>query len=61
MKNQFFGDNRDLFKYDLILSVVKGVDQIRQFTFIPMLTKDYGNHGNQINRRIARAYLFLLS
>lgn len=55
MKNQFFGDNRDLLKYDLILSVVNGVDQIEQFTFIPMLTEDSGDHGNQIDRRIARA------
>lgn len=55
MKNQFFGDNRDLFKYDLILSVVKGFDQVGQFTFIPMLTEDSGDHGNQIDRRLARA------
>ena len=55
MKNQFFGDNRDLFKYDLILSVVKGIDQVKQFTFIPMLTEDSGDHGNQIDRKRAKA------
>jgi hypothetical protein len=55
MTNQFFGDNRDLFKYDLVSEIVSSINSINQFSFIPMLTKDYGSHGNQINRDKAKA------
>ncbi len=37
MKNQYFGDNRDLFKYDLIQYIMDR-DLVSSFTFIPMLT-----------------------
>lgn len=40
MKNKYFGDIRDLFKYDLITEIMKGVRSLQRFTFIPMLTKD---------------------
>jgi hypothetical protein len=40
VKNQYFGDIRDLFKYDLITEIIKGINEINQFTFIPMLTQD---------------------
>jgi len=42
MKDQWFGDDRDLFKYDLIYTIVhtKRVGLPRHFTFIPMLTND---------------------
>lgn len=48
MKNQYFGDYRDMFKYDLILEVMKNVQSIDRFSFIPMLTefKD-DNDGNK--------------
>jgi hypothetical protein len=39
MKNQNFGDNRDLLKYDLIYEVFKTCP-IGRFTYIPMLTPD---------------------
>jgi hypothetical protein len=39
MKNQYFGDKRDLFKYDLWLEIAKGCG-IKRHTFIPMLTPD---------------------
>ncbi len=61
MKNQYFGDNRDLFKYDLILRVVKEIDSINHFMFIPMLTPDVPNNkstkrdGEKRNRRNAKA------
>jgi hypothetical protein len=55
MRNEFFGDNRDLFKYDLIKEVILGIQTINNFTFIPMLTKDIGKHGNQIDRNKAKA------
>jgi hypothetical protein len=37
MKNQYFGDKRDLFKYDLWLEIAKRLG-IKKHTFIPMLT-----------------------
>jgi len=37
MKNQYFGDNRDLFKYDLILRIIKEIGSVNHFTFVPML------------------------
>ncbi|MBN1763611.1 MAG: hypothetical protein JW878_11170 [Methanomicrobia archaeon] len=40
MKNQYFGDVRDLFKYDLILAIMRGLSTLQGFTFIPMLTED---------------------
>jgi hypothetical protein len=55
MRNQFFADNRDLFKYDLILEIVSTINLLNQFFFIPMLTQDHGTHGNQINRHKAKA------
>ncbi|MFH0903667.1 MAG: hypothetical protein V1854_00570 [Methanobacteriota archaeon] len=40
MKNKYFGDIRDLFKYDLIECIMRGIYSLHGFTFIPMLTKD---------------------
>ena len=44
MKNQYFGDDRDLFKYDLVHKIInaKCADLPTRFTFIPMLTEDEG-------------------
>lgn len=48
MKNQYVGDNRDLFKYDLITEIIKGLKLQQRFTFIPMLTpNDASNQGNE--------------
>jgi hypothetical protein len=56
MKNQYFGDTRDLFKYDLILRVMEGIPSIRSLTFIPMLTPDdESTHGNRTDHRRAKA------
>lgn len=50
MKNQYFGDKRDLFKYDLITKIVEGINSIKYFTFIPMLTDNDGkSDGNKRN------------
>lgn len=55
MKNQYFGDNRDLFKYDLIC-YIKEADLVNHFTFIPMLTKnDNTKQGGERNREKAKA------
>lgn len=55
MKNQYFGDNKDLFTYDLIYHIMlNGLTS--HFTFIPMLTGNGVNqHGAKYNRDKARA------
>jgi hypothetical protein len=40
VKNQYFGDRNDFYKYDLALSLVEQVDALRAFTLVPMLTPD---------------------
>ena len=56
MKNQYFGDIRDLFKYDLIYQIIKKIDSINHFIFIPMLTEnDGGRDGNKKDYNIAKA------
>ncbi len=44
MKNQYFADTRDLFKYDLVLEFL-AEGGLSRFTFIPMLTKDEPGYG----------------
>ena len=41
MKNQYFADRRDYFKYDFIIYLVQSL-ALGKFTFIPMLTPDNG-------------------
>src|SRR5687768_13727041 len=51
MKNQYFANGRDLFKYDLLLDVLAGVPELRRLTFIPMLTpNDASSEGNRLLR-----------
>lgn len=38
MKNQYFGDKRDFFKFDLVLTLIEHLKPKRSFTYIPMLT-----------------------
>ena len=40
MKNQYFGDRRDLFKYDLWLTLARELSGVRALTLVPMLTAD---------------------
>lgn len=55
MKNQYFGDTRDLFKYDLVLDLLLKSD-LKHFVLIPMLTENECNtHGGRINYRKAKA------
>ena len=55
MKNQYFGDNKDLFTYDLVLQIIQA-GLVEHFTFIPMLTSNDGTgHGEKCNRDKARA------
>jgi len=49
MKNQYFGDRRDLFKYDLLLDLVESHGS-RRLTFIPMLTPNDGSGEGGLTR-----------
>ena len=40
LKNQYFGDRNDLFKYDLLIHLASSLPQIDRLTFIAMLTLD---------------------
>ncbi len=40
MKNQYFADRNDYFKYDLCIFLAENLPRIKRFTFIPMLTAD---------------------
>ncbi len=55
MKNQYFGDSRDLFKYDLVISLMLDYNLSKNFIFVPMLTRDTGNsHGSITNYKIGK-------
>ncbi len=43
MKNKYFGDKRDYFKYDLMIFLAHTLPDIQRFTFIPMLTANDGS------------------
>lgn len=54
MKNQYFGDDRDVFKYDFALAVLRGTP-LNRFTFVPMLTPpDDSGHGD-VDKRSSSA------
>jgi len=55
VKNQYFGDNKDLLKDDLVLMIMQA-GLVKHFTFVPMLTEPDGtNHGEKADRSYARA------
>lgn len=48
MKNQYFGDTRDLFKYDLINELISKTKPVKNITLLPMLTEnDKSAHGSK--------------
>ncbi len=50
MKNQYFGDVKDLFKYDLVQWLIECLPAVDSFTFITMLTLNDGrSDGNKLN------------
>ena len=52
MKNQYFGDKRDLFKFDLVLDVMAATG-LAALTYVPMLTlPDDRNHGRLTPRAL---------
>lgn len=55
MKNQYFGDIRDLFKYDLIKSIMEQTSSLQGTSIIPMLTKpEKRSDGNKRNFEMAK-------
>lgn len=40
MNRMFFGDTRDLFKFDLVRHIMKAFPELASFTFVPMLTEE---------------------
>ena len=51
MKNQYFGDIRDLFKYDLIQNIVGQSELLERCIWVPMLTdNDVGRDGERRSR-----------
>ena len=38
MNVRYFGDTRDLFKFDLVRHIMKSLPELAGFTFVPMLT-----------------------
>jgi hypothetical protein len=57
VKNQWFGDRRDYFKFDLWLEVAEKVEGISQLTYIPMLTRSAPPY--EKGKRRERLYGFL--
>lgn len=50
MKDQYFGDKRDLFKFDLVLDIMAATG-LRKFCYLPMLTEpDVSGHGGLVPR-----------
>ena len=52
VKNQYFGDKRDLFKYDIIARIITTESFfLRQFLFIPMLTPNDSSWDGELKVR----------
>jgi hypothetical protein len=47
MNRMFFGDARDLFKFDLVRHIMKAFPDLASFTFVPMLTEEVGKSGRK--------------
>jgi hypothetical protein len=50
MNHRYFGDTRDLFKFDLVRHIMKSLPELEGFTFVPMLTET----NDTKNRKSAR-------
>lgn len=56
MKPQYFGDIRDLFKFDLSQVLIGSIKQLKQIYYIPMLTEnDRRNDGKKVDYSSAKA------
>lgn len=50
MKNQFFADRRDFFKYDLLLELLEGTAFAGGLTLVPMLTPNDGGPDGRLTQ-----------
>jgi len=55
MNRLYFGDTRDLFKFDLVRHIVKSLPDISSFTFVPMLTEPAGRGGRSTHKDLKKA------
>ena len=55
MKNQYFGDKRDLFKFDLLLDLMTS-GGFRQLTYVPMLTPPDSTGEGRLTRNAATGH-----
>jgi hypothetical protein len=51
MNGRYFGDTRDLFKFDLVRHIMKSLPELAGFTFVPMLT---GTEGKGVRKSLAK-------
>jgi hypothetical protein len=58
MNHRYFGDTRDLFKFDLVRHIMKSLPELEGFTFVPMLTEtnDTGNRKSAGYKDLDTAY-----
>ncbi len=58
MNGRYFGDTRDLFKFDLVLHIMKSLPELAGFTFVPMLTgtEAEGSRKNTAKKDLEKAY-----
>jgi hypothetical protein len=47
MNHRYFGDTRDLFKFDLVRHIMKSLPELEGFTFVPMLTETNDTGGRK--------------
>lgn len=50
MKNQFFADRRDFFKYDLLLEILEKAKFLQRLTLVPLLTAQDNVRGGELTR-----------
>ena len=51
MNRAYFGDTRDLFKFDLVRHIMKSLPELGCFTFVPMLTESEEKKGKKKSTR----------
>ena len=58
MNRTYFGDTRDLFKFDLVRHIMKSLPELASFTFVPMLTEseERGGKKKSIKKDLDRAH-----
>ncbi|MGA2160677.1 MAG: hypothetical protein ABSG28_00550 [Methanoregula sp.] len=58
MNGRYFGDTRDLFKFDLVRHIMKSLPELAGFTFVPMLTgtEGEGSRKNTAKKDLEKAY-----